>query len=74
MAYKRITVLAAESQDDLEERGAKFEQACDTIKEAKATMRHVLSDEYARAAEMKQPFGYACITVDGEVHSSLEYA
>ena len=73
MEYKRITVLAAESQDDLEERGAKFEQVCDTIKEAKATMRHVLSDEYTRSAEMKRPFGYACVMVDDEVHSSLEY-
>ena len=74
MAYKRIVVLAADSQDDLEERGASFEQVCDTIKEAKATMKHVLSDEYARYTEMKQPFGYACIMVDGEMHSSLEYA
>lgn len=73
MAYKHIVVLAAESEDDLEARGAKFEQVCDTIKEAKATMKHVMSNAFARAAEMKQPFGYACIMVDGEVHSSLEY-
>ena len=64
---KQIRVYASWSQDDLENHGAQFEQICDTIKEAKAVAKNVLTTAYARSGEMKEPFGYSQVVVNGEV-------
>jgi hypothetical protein len=65
---KKITVLAAVSQEALERLGADVEDThLDTLREAKARARYVLTDEFMRACESSQPLGYSQVRLNGEV-------
>lgn len=70
---KTITIKVASTREDLEERGPDLVDAsCDTMRAARTRARHFLSDTYARAAEMSEPFGFAQVEVNGIVEEEFE--
>lgn len=70
---KKITIKAASTRQALETHGADLvETHLDTMKAARARVRHLLSREYARLAEMSDPFGFAQIEVGGVVDEEFE--
>lgn len=66
MSAKSIRVLAATTQGALETDGALVESNCETIAEAKSRARYYTTADYARAAELSSPIGYARVVVNGE--------
>ena len=64
--YKSIRVLAARSQFDLDTSGAEVESSCEQVTHARARARYYTSPEYAEAAELDAPLGYARVVADGE--------
>jgi hypothetical protein len=64
---KKIEVLAAENQEDLENLGANYySDHCDTIKEAKILAKRYLTEEYRISAESSVKMGYSQVLVNGE--------
>jgi hypothetical protein len=43
----------------------------DTIHEAKAKARYVLTDDYQRVSESHEPMRYSQVVVDGQCHSDF---
>lgn len=64
---KQIVVLAAVSQDQLENDGCDVEQECETIAEAKKRAKYYLTEEYMNMAESTTRLGYAQVKVNGVV-------
>lgn len=64
-------VKAARTQEKVEAGQCDVSCAADTLKEAKAKAKYMLSEEWARAAEMSEPFGYVAIVRDGELIDEL---
>lgn len=62
---KEIKVLAADSQDEMERRGAEIEFSFDTVKEAKERAKYYLTEEYRRVSESSRRLGYAQVLVNG---------
>ncbi len=63
---KRIVVLAAVSQEQLENNGCDVEQECETIAQAKKRAKYYLTAEYMNAAESTTMLRYAQVRVNGE--------
>jgi hypothetical protein len=64
---KRIEVLAGRTQKDvLDEQCDVCEDRFDSIKEAKAHVKRIMSRDYQQLVEMNNPIRYAQIRVDGE--------
>ncbi len=64
---KRITVLAAETQETFNAQGPMFEEThCDTIKEAKARARYLLTEEYQHVIESSTRLGYSQVCINGD--------
>ena len=63
---KRITVLAAISQEQLENCGCDVEHECETLTEAKKRAKYYLSGEYMRTTESSTQLGYAQVRVNDE--------
>lgn len=61
----RIVVLAAVSQEQLENDGCDVEQECETIAEAKKRAKYYLTEEYMNSAESTVMLGYAEVRVNG---------
>lgn len=61
---KRITALAATSQESLE-RDA-FEVECETIAQAKKRAKYYLTKEYMNDIESSTQLGYSQVLVNGE--------
>jgi hypothetical protein len=67
MQNKKIEVLASQTQTQvLEGQCAIAENHFDSIKEAKARVKYVMSKQYQNVAEMSEPIRYAQIVVNGE--------
>jgi hypothetical protein len=69
---KTILVQAAATQTDMEDDGPALSMECESISEAKKRAKYYLSEKFARAAEMKEPFGYSRIVVNGEIEYDFE--
>ncbi len=67
MNNKQITVLAAVSQEQLENDGCDVEQECETIAQAKKRAKYYLTEEYMHSAESTTMLGYAVVKVDGVI-------
>jgi len=69
MRYKSIVVRAGHgTPDDLLENGWSIvDTDVETVNGAKASAKRYLTREYARLAEMSDPFDYAQVLGDGEV-------
>ena len=67
MATKRIVVVAAVSQQQLENDGCDVDQECETIAQAKRRAKYYLTEEYMDACESTTLLGYAQIKVNGVV-------
>lgn len=65
MANKVIKVLAAISQESLENKGADVEMEFDTVKEAKANAMYYTSEAYRVVSESSERLGYSKVLVDG---------
>ena len=64
---RRIEVLAGRTQKDvLDEQCGVYEDRFDSIKEAKARVKRIMSRDYQQLVEMNDPIRYAQIRVDGE--------
>lgn len=63
---KRIVVVAAVSQDRLENDGCDVDQECETIAEAKKRAKYYLTEEYMKSCESTTMLGYAQVLVDGK--------
>lgn len=68
---KKIVVLAAVSQEDLDKRGADVDEICDTIAQAKRRAKYFLTEDFMNACETTTRLGYAQVVVNGEVHSDF---
>jgi hypothetical protein len=64
---KRIVVIAAVSQEQLENDGCDVEQECDTIAHAKQRAKYYLTEEYMNSAESTTMLGYSQVKVNGVV-------
>jgi len=64
---KTITVLAAVSQEQLENDGCDVEQECDTIAQAKKRAKYYLSEDYMNACESTTMLRYAVVKVNGVI-------
>jgi hypothetical protein len=66
-AEKRIEVLAGYTQTDVLDGniGVSYDYF-DTIKEAKAEAKYLLTEDYRLIGEMSEPFKYAQVLVNGE--------
>lgn len=63
---KTIVVAVAESVEDLERYGPRFEEMhCETVAEAKKRAKYLLTEEYQNVIEASQRLGYARVVVDG---------
>lgn len=63
---KRITILAAVNQEQLEHNGCDVEDThCQTIAEAKKRAKYYLTEEYMHTSESTTMLGYAQVLVDG---------
>ena len=63
---KTIIVLAAVDQHSLQFKGADVEEThCETVGEAKARAKYVLTTEYQRITESSQKLGYSQVIVNG---------
>ena len=62
---RRIVVLAAVSQDQLEHDGCDVEQECQTLAEAKNRAKYYLTEEYMQSAESTTMLGYSQVRVNG---------
>lgn len=65
---KRIIVLAARTQDELDAKGADVEvrNGYDTIAEAKKRAKYFLTEEYRLVSEASERLGYSQVLVNGE--------
>jgi hypothetical protein len=63
---KLIEVLAATTQSAVLNQQCNICDRFDTIKEAKARVKRIMSLDYQRSSEMSEPIRYAQICVDGE--------
>lgn len=63
---KQIVVLAAVTQDQLENNGCDVECNCQTIAEAKKRAKYFLTEEYMHVAESSTMLGYAQVLVNGQ--------
>lgn len=64
---KRIVVVAAVSQEDLEHNGCAVDQECETIAHAKKRAKYYLTEEYMHSCESTTMLGYAQVKVNGVV-------
>lgn len=64
---KQIVVLAAVSQEQLENDGCDVEQECETIAEAKKRAKYYLTEEYMNVAESTTMLGYSVVKVNGVI-------
>ena len=64
---RHIVVLAAESQEQLENYGSSVEQECETIAQAKKRAKYYLTEDYMNACESTTMLGYAQVKVNGVV-------
>lgn len=62
---KKIIVLAAASQSELEIRGADVEMEFDTIKDAKKHAMYYTSEAYRVVSESSERLGYSQVLVNG---------
>jgi hypothetical protein len=71
---KKIVILAAGSQDELENKGAAVaEDASDlTLKAAKARAKYYLTEEYRHVIEASERLGYSQVLVNGECVADYE--
>jgi len=60
-----ITVVAAPSQERLENDGSWVDQECETIAEAKKRAKYYLTEEHMHSAESTTMLGYAQVRVNG---------
>ena len=67
MKTKKITVVAAVSQERLENDGCDVYQECETIAEAKKRAKYYLTEEHMNACESTTMLGYAQVKVNGVV-------
>lgn len=65
-AYSRIEIEAAFNQEAVQDGQCVVVESCDTIKEAKARVKYILSDDFRRSSELTNRIGYARIMADGE--------
>jgi hypothetical protein len=63
---QQIVVLAATSQEQLENDGCDVEQECQTIAEAKKRAKYYLTEEYMNSCESTTRLEYAVIKVNGK--------
>jgi hypothetical protein len=61
----QIMVLAATTQEQLENHGCDVEQECETMAEAKRRAKYYLTEEYMHRSESSTMLGYAEIRVNG---------
>ncbi len=66
-ARNHIVVVAAVSQEQLENDGCDVDQECETIAHAKERARYYLTEEYMNACESTTMLGYAQVKVNGVV-------
>lgn len=66
MAYSKIEVLVARSQEQFEKLGPDFGTEEDTVKKAKARAKYYLTKEYQAVAESSERYGYAQVIADGQ--------
>lgn len=64
---KQIVVIAAVSQEQLENDGCDVEQECETVAEAKKRAKYYLTEEYMFSSESTTLLRYAQVKVNGEV-------
>lgn len=64
---KFYTVEAAHSQEQVEDGQCDVVDTCDTLKEAKARAKYLLSDAAQVSFEMSEPLRYARILLNGEL-------
>lgn len=64
---KQIVVLAAESQEQMENLGCAVDQECETIAQAKKRAKYYLTEEYMNSCESTTMLGYAQVKVNGVV-------
>lgn len=64
---KRIVVVAAVSQEQLENDGCDVDQECETISQAKKRAKYYLTEEYMNSCESTVMLGYAQVKVNGVV-------
>lgn len=64
---KKIIVVAAVSQERLENDGCDVDQECETIAEAKKRAKYYLTEEYMNACESTVMLGYSQVKVNGVV-------
>lgn len=64
---KTIIVVAAVSQERLENDGCDVDQECDTIAQAKKRAKYYLTEEYMNVCESTTRLGYAQVKVNGVV-------
>lgn len=67
MSEKYYAVEAAHSQRQVEDGQCDVVDRCDTLKEAKARAKYLLSDEAQASFEMSEPLAYARILLNGEL-------
>ena len=68
---KQIEIRAAQTQTQVLEHQCDVVEDCDTLKEAKARIKRLLSPEWNAMAEMSTPIRYAQIVVNDECHSDF---
>lgn len=64
---KKITVLAAVSQQQLEKNGCAVDQECETIAQAKKRAKYYLTEEYMNACESTTMLQYSQVRVNDDV-------
>lgn len=68
---KSIQIEAAHTQEQVESHQCDIVEDRETIKDATKRAKYFLTDDYQRSAESSEPFRYARIIVDGEIHSEF---
>lgn len=66
MSHKIIKVLAARSQEQLENDGADVEQEFDTLKDARERAKYYLSETFRLTSEASERLGYSQVLVNDE--------
>ena len=63
---KNISIEAAQTQSQVLNGQCDFVESCDSIKEAKARVKRIMSADWQALTEMSEPIRYAQILVNGE--------
>jgi len=67
MNEKFYAVEAGHTQEQVEDNQCDVVDRCDTLKEAKARAKYLLSDAAQQAFEMSEPLRYARILLNGKL-------